>query len=171
MLQTKKQLKKIERKKLEMRDRLWGQVNPAHLWQGGEKTVGWLLVPRAMPLILKIMDDLSNGKPVSSVYFDLWCRTYNDSYVVTNKQQEMAFSAGFSGQRAVRTWRDRIKILADLRFIDVKAGPSGPISYVLIWNPYLIIKYHYESKTPGLQEAAYNALMERVLEIGASDLD
>jgi len=169
---TKKRVRKIQRKKLEMRERLWGKVDPEKLWEGDADKPGWLLVPRAMPLILRIMDDLSNGKPVSAVYLDLWFRTFdNDAYVVTSKQQEMAFSAGFGGQRAVRTWKDRVKILADLGFVDVKAGPSGPISYVLIWNPYKVIKHHYESKTPGLQEAAYNALMERVIEIGASDLD
>lgn len=169
---TAKQRKKIDRKKLALRESLWGKIDESRLWKADTAHPGYHQVPRAMPLILKIMDDMSNGKPVSSTYFDLWCRTYNEeAYVVTNKPQEMAYSAGFGGQRAVRTWKDRMKILAALGFIDVKEGPSGPISYVLIWNPYIVIKNHHQRNTPGLQQAAYNALMERVIDIGAKDLD
>jgi hypothetical protein len=51
-------------------------------------------------------------------------------------------------------------------FIDVKPGPSGPMSYILIWNPYLVIKEHREKGTPGLREDRYNALMARAAEIG-----
>jgi hypothetical protein len=64
---------------------------------------GWLSIPRAMPLLLQIMDNLSKGKPVSSAYLDLWCRTYDDSLIVANKSREMAFFSGFTGERAERT--------------------------------------------------------------------
>lgn len=93
-----------------------------------------------MPLILQIMDDLSNGKPVSSTYLGLWCATWDNSMVNVAKHQEMAHAAGFTGQRAVYTWAGRIKVLRDLNFIDVKAGKSGPISHVLIWNLHRTIR-------------------------------
>ena len=95
---------------------------------------GFATIPKTMPIILQIMDDLSNGKPVSSTYLGLWCDTWDNSMVNVSKPAEMAHAAGFSGQRAAYTWGGRIKILQDLRFIDVKAGKSGPISHVLIWN-------------------------------------
>jgi hypothetical protein len=78
----------------------------------------------------------------------------------------MAFHAGFASQRAERTWKLKLKALHKLRFIDLKSGPSGPESYALIWNPYLVIKWHRQQKTTGLREDKYNALAVRALEIG-----
>jgi hypothetical protein len=50
----------------------------------------------------------------------------------------MAFYSGFTGERAEYTWASRIRILTDLGFIDIKSGPSGTISYILILNPYQV---------------------------------
>jgi hypothetical protein len=82
----------------------------------------------------------------------------------------MAFHAGFSGERAERTWASRIRILKELSFIDLKSGPSGPLSYALIFNPYLVVKHHWASKHPGITEADWNGLRARMLEVGAIDL-
>lgn len=165
---NKKRLSKIARQKLKMRASLWPDLDEAQLWMR-EKSDGWLSVPRTMPLLLQIMDSLSKGKPVSSTYLDLWCRTYDNSFVIANKDREMAFFSGFTGARAVRTWATRIHILENLRFIDVKEGPNGPISYVLIFNPYLIVREHYG--TGHVNKAFFNSLRQRMIEIGAQDLD
>src|ERR1700733_11826987 len=132
---NQKRLKKIERQKLALRASLWPKLKEDHLWMR-KHSDGWLSIPRAMPLLMQIMDNLSKGKPVSSTYLDLWCRTYDDSFIVANKSREMAFFSGFTGERAERTWASRIRILADLGFIEVAEGPNGAISYVLIYNPY-----------------------------------
>ena len=122
-----------------------------------------------MPLIMTIMDDLS--EPVSSTYIDLWCRAFDECFVTLSKPREMAFHSGFTGQRGERTWRERMKILNELGFIDIKEGPSGPMSYALILNPYLVIRRLMLSKRPGVRTDKYNALMERAGEIGATDLE
>ena len=61
-----------------------------------------------------------------------------------------------------------MRILRELDFIDVQEGPNGPLSYVLIWNPYLVIKQHEAAKR--LDRKTFNALRERMIEIGAGDL-
>jgi hypothetical protein len=119
---------------------------------------------------MNIMDDMANGQPISSTYFELWCRSFDENFVVLSKPQQSAFHAGFTGQRAERTWRGRLKILADLGFIALQDGPSGPASYVLILNPYKVIQYHLEKKHPGIRQDKYNALMERALEVGDESL-
>jgi hypothetical protein len=134
-----------------------------------ERSDGWLSVPRAIPLLMQIMDNLSKGKPVSSTYLDLWCRTYDDSFVVANKSREMAFFSGFTGERAERTWASRMNILADLGFIEIAEGPNGPVSYVLLYNPYQVVKKHFEKGA--INVASFNALKQRMIEIGAQDLD
>jgi hypothetical protein len=162
--------KKIAQKQLALRNRLWPGLQEGLLWHR-RLSHGFTNIPRTMPLMMSIMDDLSKGKPVSAAYLDLWCRAFDESFVVLSRSREMAFHAGFDGQRGERTWRERIKILAELSFISLKEGPSGPMSYALIHNPYLVIKWHHAQKTPGLVEAKYSALLERALEIGAADLD
>ena len=165
--ESKKRLSKIARQKLRMRDTLWPELDEARLWSR-ERSDGWLSVPRPMPLLMKIMDSLSKGKPVSSTYLDLWCRTYDDSFIIANKDREMAYFSGFTGERAVRTWTMRMRTLKDLGFIDIKSGPNGPISYVLIFNPYLVVRRLYEDGQ--INETFFNSLTQRMIEIGAHDL-
>ncbi len=80
----------------------------------------------------------------------------------------MAFFSGFTGERAVRTWVTRMHILRDLGFIDIKEGPNGPISYVLIFNPYLVVREHHHAGR--VNAAFFNSLTQRMIEIGAQDL-
>jgi hypothetical protein len=166
--ENKNRFSKIARQKLALRDSLWPKLDEETLWMR-EKSDDWLSVPRAMPLLQQIMDNLSKGKPVSATYFDLWCRTYDDSFIIANKSREMAFFSGFTGERAERTWASRMHILADLGFIDIKEGPNGPISYVLILNPYHVVNRHVE--LGNINAATFNALKQRMIEIGAQDLD
>ena len=119
---------------------------------------------------MDIMDDLANGKPISKAYLEIWCQSY-DECVVTLKHREMAFQAGFAGERGERTWKERIRSLHDLLFIDLKGGPCGSESYALIRNPYLVIRWHHARKQPGLLPDKVNALMARATEIGAPDFD
>lgn len=158
----------IAKKQIAQRDLLWPSAEP---WLWNRKTnKGFATIPKTMPIILQIMDDLSNGKPVSSTYLGLWCETWDNSMASLAKQQELAQAAGFGGQRAVYTWMGRMQLLKELSFIDIKAGKSGPMSSVIIWNPHWIIRRHYAQKTPGLVDAHFNALVERALEIGANDM-
>jgi hypothetical protein len=161
--------KKIARRQLELRDRLWPALPQERLWTRHTHD-GFTTLPKAMPLILSIMDDLANGQPVSMTYLELWCRTFDENFVTLSKPREIAFHSGFHGQRAERTWRARLNILAELGFISLREGPSGPASYALIYNPYKVIQDHYERRTSGLRADKYNGLMDRAIEIGDESL-
>jgi hypothetical protein len=162
--------KKIAQRQIELRNRLWPTHHDGHLWRR-QAHDGFMTLPRTMPLMLEIMNDLAGGQPVSTTYLELWGRAYDESFVTLSKPREMAFHAGFAGQRGERTWRGRMKLLAQLGFINIKEGPSGPMSYALILNPYLVIRRHMQEGHPGVRADKYNALMQRAGEIGASDLD
>ncbi|MFZ3181673.1 MAG: hypothetical protein WA156_16030 [Methylocystis silviterrae] len=165
---TKKELSAIAKKQLAVRDQLWPGAEIS-LWDRNAHK-GFTTIPKTMPLIMKIMDEMTKGAPISSTYLTLWCSTWDNSYVALGKSEEMAYSSGFSGQRGVHTWTARMKKLQELGFIDIKAGKSGPMSHAIVWNPHLAIRHHYEMKTPGLLEASYTALLERALEVGAKDM-
>lgn len=160
--------KAIEKKHLAQREMLWPGAE-AWIWHR-DKNKGFATIPKTMPLILQIMDDLSKGKPLSSTYLILWCDTLDNGMINAHRPQEMAHAAGFSGHHAVYTWEGRVKLLQELNFINVKAGRSGPISHVLIHNPHMVIRGHHDAKNPGLPEASFNALLERALDVGAKDM-
>ena len=166
---TKRQSQKIQESYLQIRDELWPELDKDMLWDRTKK-VGFTTIPRTMKHIQRIMDEMSNGRPLSCVYLALWCRLYDGSMVVIDNQEKMAFESGFTGQRAVTVWKDRMRKLVELNFIDVQPGASGEFNYVLIWNPYRIIKEHRDAgRIPN--NTSYNALLDRAFEIGAdSDL-
>lgn len=169
MATKQKQQSKIADQKMQLRQSLWPDINNEELWLR-KKSKGWLTVPRVMPLLLRIMDMLApKGKPVSATYLDLWCRTYDDSFVVASKPREMAYFAGFTGDRAQHTWATRIRQLEALGFIKFKEGANGPVNYVLLLNPFRIVRQHIDSGA--LRGDAANALRARMIEIGATDLD
>lgn len=159
----------ITQRQLEAREKLWPEVTNQRLWDRKVRT-GFVAVPRLLPLIMSIMDDLSDkGFPVGQTYFELWSRQFDELFLTLNRPEEMAFHAGFSGQRALRTWKDRVRRLAQLGFIDVKPGPLGELSYAILFNPFHVIKRAYlEEKIP---EGKWQALVIRANEIGADDLD
>ena len=164
---NRKARSKIERRTKQLRDNLWPDAE-TRIWTY-EKSDGWLNIPRSMPVIMRILDSLTKGQPVSSTYLELWCRTYNNGFITASRAREMAFFSGFDGERAQRTWLSRIRKLCDLGFIEVKEGPSGPVSYILINNPYTPLKkLHKDGK---IYEPFWNALIERMIDIGATDLD
>ena len=85
-----------------------------------------------------------------------------------NSERELAMESGFSGQRAESTWVGRMKILKNLGFIDYRDGPKGRHNYVLLFNPYLVVKGHKQKGA--FQEQPFVALLARTQEIGAGDL-
>lgn len=156
-------------RQLEARAKIWPEITNHMLWDRTERD-GFSTVPRAMPLMMNIMDDLAGkGFPVGQTYIELWCRLYDELFLTLNRPEEMAFYAGFTGQRAVRTWKDRVKRLAQLGFIGLKSGPLGDMSYAVFFNPYHIIKRAYLRKL--VAEDKFRALVIRANEIGAFDLD
>jgi len=159
--------KSISQKRIDLRARLFPDVKLVDLWNRKNRA-GFTTIPRGLPLVMVLMDKLSKGKPVSSTYFEIWCRMFDESFL-TLKPREMSVHAGFSGQRAEKTWSERIKILKNLGFIDTKPGPEGEFSYAVVFNPYLVLKKKFDQKHSVLDEKDKNTLIQRMSEIGADD--
>ena len=151
------------------REELWPELDENRIWNRG-RSHGFSTVPRTLTLVGTIADSMAEkNKRVSTTYIGLWCRVWDTGVVVIENEYEVATEAGFTGERRIYTWRDRIKQLAALGFIDVKAGPKGPHQFILIFNPYQVLYDH--SKTGGIQSHLWLALVERAEEIGARDID
>ncbi|MER9405927.1 hypothetical protein NKI36_18020 [Mesorhizobium caraganae] len=159
----------ILQRQLDAREKLWPELTDNMLWSMDNE--GWVALPRLIPLMLSIMDDLSGkGFPVSRTYLELWSRIrIEESFLALNRPEEMAFHAGFEGQRALRTWKDRVQRLAQLGFIGLKPGPLGDLSYAIVYNPYHVIKRAY--LIGQVHENKWQALVIRANEVSAFDLD
>jgi len=158
----------IAKRQIEARSKLWPDLEAQMLWSMDND--GWVAVPRLMPLMMSIMDDLSGkGYPVGQTYLEMWCRLREEQFFTLNRPEEMAFHSGFEGQRALRTWKDRVQRLANLGFIGLKSGPLGDLSYAVFYNPYHIIKRAFLDGK--VQERKWQALIVRANEISAFDID
>ena len=128
-----------------------------------------------MPLFINLINDISKkvtgGKavPAGRSYLVLWCRVRDGAFLDIENEIVAALEAGYAGERNVTTWREHLHVLQDLGFIDCKPGPAGPMQFVLLWNPYHVVK---KLRAKGIiQDAAYTAIVKRAIEIGATDLD
>jgi hypothetical protein len=167
---SKSRNRAIVQQQVALRRKLWPFVEDGDLWLRKDRT-GFATLPRAMPIILTIMDGMTKGKRVSSTYLELWCRVMDEMFIQLQSHSAMAFGSGFEGERAVRTWRERMRWLQEKGFIDIKPGAHGDMSYAILLNPFHVIRRHYEAKDPGVTEARFVALMARAHEIRAEDLD
>lgn len=98
----------------------------------------------------------------------LWCRVFDEGFVKIESEAVAALEAGYTGERNVTTWREHLSVLKDLGFIDCKDGPAGPFQYILLFNPYQVVKSLYAKGW--VQQASYTALFQRAMDIGATDL-
>jgi len=160
-----RQAAKIKQKYMDIRNSLWGHIATERLWHR-KTNVGFVTIPKTMPLIMQIMNDMSPGKPVSQTYFTLWCHTWDQSMVEIQNTMPFAFESGFTGKRAESTWKGRMKILSNLKFIDIKPAQYGEFSYILIWYPHKVLKKYYDNGKI-IRPQYYTALMELANRIGA----
>ena len=155
--------KRTSRTKL--RRLLWPELPREEMWSRTE--AGWVALPRTLPLILAIMDDLSGSKHLGATYLELSCRDFGDHLVILSKPREMALHAGFKGKRAESAWLSRVGLLKDLGFIKLKDGPTGAYSYALIMNPHRAVK---ELAQKGkVKSDLLTALRQRAIEVGSDD--
>jgi len=169
--QLQKKANKAKEAAIAMRKFLWPEVTEAHLWLLDERTrKGFAQIPRTIPLLINIIGDAAKrvtgrSVPAGRTYLVLWCRVFSEGFVRIDSEPAAAMEAGYSGERNVTTWREHLRVLKELGFIDFKEGPSGPMQYVLLFNPYAIVKsMHSNGLIPTSQ---YTAFFQRASDIGA----
>lgn len=158
------------KRNLATRSRLWPTLSSEMVWNWRDRD-GFFNIPRTMPYFFRIMDECSKNKPLSYTYFALWCRCWDESGLIKiNSPVLFAAESGFSGQRAVGTWRARMKILEKLGFIKTKPLGIEKLGYVVLINPYKVVKKLSQDGTYQ-DEGWFNALIERAEEIKATDFE
>jgi hypothetical protein len=166
VIQQKKRKSKAEENAVKLRAEIWPELKEEDVWNR-KKQAGWTTVPRTMPLLMAIIDSLSKNHPAGQTYFVLWCHVFDASFLTIANPEVFAAETGFSGERKLSTWRQRMKTLQDLGFIDAKKGGAGDYHYVLIPNPHIVV-HKLKDQIP---QSLFRQLLDRALDIGAKDIE
>lgn len=139
------------------------------LWHR-KKNDGFITIPRTLPIVMQAIDAQSKGQPAGHTLFCLWARSPDHSLLSIENPMTFAAEAGFVGERAVDTWRRRMKRLRELGFIQTKSGASGEFHYVLLLNPNAVMEWMRSQNL--IQNDLYSRFLERLADIGAfSDIE
>ena len=173
--------KSIPESELALRDSMWPDAE-VRFWHP-RLHGAFISIPKTLPFLGRMMDEMSKNFPVSETYATLWCWTWdNNAYTRLNHIEEMAFAAGFTGQRGIRTFQDRLKRLEALGFVELKAAGNSKMAFAYLPNPHAVIFRHFEALTSpsatseakelarGLQEGTFNAFLARAQELGCKDV-
>jgi|SRR6185437_7341248 len=160
-----KRVSKAQERALQLRQDFWSDISEDSLWHR-KKHAGYTSIPRTMPILMNIIDALSKNQPAGRTYFVLWSRTYDESLLIIDNPMTLAWEAGFSGERALSTWKQRMRTLESLGFILAKDGAAGAFHYVLLLNPHQVV---WKLKDR-IQEQMFRQLIDRANDIGAKDL-
>ena len=132
-----KSISAIERRK-QLKEELW----PTEIAWTGEKVKGWFKAPRTLPLILAVMGEkgISGNQDPAPAYLELFSRHMGQGIIEMEPEEDHAFAAGYEGTRGTRTWRERMKILQNHGFIQVKPKGNRQFGYILIVHPALVLE-------------------------------
>lgn len=139
--------------------------NMAPAWIWGRKTNdGYTTAPRTLPIVMQAIDAVSKGQPAGHTLFCLWARAPDHPLVTIENPATFAAEAGFNGERAVDTWRKRMKRLKELSLIWAKPGATGEFHYVLLLNPNVAMENM--RRNGKLQDGLYARFKDRLIEVG-----
>lgn len=163
--------KQTRRRRLNMTERAEEQMKiqfpdyPEELLWRRSRNHGFATIPRSLPLAMQAIDAQSKGQPAGHVLLCLWIRAPDHPLLTIDAPAAFATEAGFEGERAVDTWRRRMRTLRDLGFIETKEGSTGDFHYVLLMNPNIGIE---KLKRAGkAQTSFYGRFRDRLIDIGA----
>lgn len=170
----------IKSKDIVLRDTYWPDAED-RLWDRGRMD-GYATVPKTLPILMRAMDELSNGKPLGATYFALWCATWDNGFVRLGRSTDLPYASGFTGARGVRLWQERMKILESFGFVELRPSGEHKLGLAFLPNPNIVLLRLWHDKVKasagpfvppglgGLREATFTAFFERALDVGANDV-
>jgi hypothetical protein len=149
------------------REEFW----PHEIAWTGENETGWFRAPRTLPLLLALLatKKVSGATDPTRVYVELLARHVDQGVVQMAGDEEHAFAAGYDGERGVRSWRERIKVLEQAGIIRVRQLGSKRIAYVLLVHPAVYVKQLRDSGK--VDDGWWDAYRHRQMETGESPPD
>ncbi|MBF3419113.1 hypothetical protein ISF41_22435 [Burkholderia pseudomallei] len=167
---------KRKRKTLEDAAKQYRNIGFAHVPEEDVWTSergGWAAVPRPIGMIAANVIGAAHKKmfqktcAAGSTYLTLWLRAQGSGVSRIESEADAAFEAGYGGQRGITTFRQHMRALKSLGFIDYIEENRGRIKWVLLLNPYRVVKKLFDGGH--IELATYLAVTERSNAIGVGD--
>jgi hypothetical protein len=107
----------------------------------GENEKGWFRAPRTLPLLLALLSSkkVSGNTDPTRVYVELLARHVDEGVVQMATDEEHAFAAGYDGERGVRSWRERMRLLEEIGVIKIRRMGAKRFAYVLLVHPNVFV--------------------------------
>ena len=148
-----------------LREEFWpGSFN--WIWDTStQKQKGFVTLPRLMPWITTLIRHVCKSGDPTPVYWEFWCRHMGQGLVEIRDEEECAFAAGYTSTRALRTWYEHVRTLADCHFIDFREVGLRKVGFVFLPSPLAVARWYYEQgKTP---KGWWESFRSRAREVGA----
>jgi hypothetical protein len=158
----------IDLTQLNLRNRLWPD-SASLIWDRKKKTtVGFTTIPRLLPLIMILIDHLKEKGEGDArmAYLELWSRTRDAQIVSIKDEEDIAYASNCTRpKRAIRTWKDHMRVLKRLGFIMVASDGNREFGHILLLDPLAVAAcLHNENRTP---PGWWSAFTRRADEVGA----
>jgi hypothetical protein len=160
---------KADQRREQLREQLWPD-SADRVWKGPEET-GYWCAPRILPLLLHLTKEkgIVGEKDCSFVYLELLSRDFGQGIVEIRDEDEHAFCAGYTSNRARRTWQERMHALASAGFIEVETKGNRPLGYVLVLHPTHVVSELRRQRK--VSDQWWNLLQQQLLEVGAPRIE
>lgn len=164
---SRRKRKNLSERRTELRETLWPD-SEGLIWTRKSHD-GYATIPRLLSLVAALAKYLAKGADgdPSCAYYELWSRATDEGIVQLKDEQECAYAAGYSGTRALRTWRERMGTLEDLGLIKAQAAGNRNYANILLINPLLAAARLRADKKRKVPDEWWTAFQSRVDEVGA----
>lgn len=152
------------KKAVERRERIRSEYfAEENVWRTEAKLKGWFRAPRTLPLVLALIKEVKGlvkkNVDLTATYLELWSRHYGEGVIEMTHDREHAYAAGYQGERAIRTWRERMGVLEELNLIrSVKIGSQ--YKFIALINPAEFLRsLDAKGRIPNEWMIAYKAVI------------
>lgn len=123
-----------------LRDQHFGAQAWERAWQGPDEK-GYACVPRVLPILLELAhaSAVTGRMDCRSAYVELLTQNWGQGFIDIKDEQAHAMRSGYTSKRGVRTWQERIKVLAKQGFIEIKPKSMREIGYILLRHPNSVV--------------------------------
>ncbi|MEC7523843.1 MAG: hypothetical protein VYE22_28430 [Myxococcota bacterium] len=149
---------------MKRRDTLWPNAEDLVF---DDKAGGWAPIPRVVPLVAGLINNLDRVN-AGHLYTVLWARNFGTGLVEVHDPVLLAFESGYAktAGRAERTFRERIEVLCELRFIETKPRGTRAHAYVLLHDPHRAVLRLHEERPDSFPKGWFEHFALRCDEIG-----
>jgi hypothetical protein len=127
---------------------------------------GWTQMPRTVPMIASLIDQLGGKNKAGRLYIALWSYDYGDGFVEVRDPVLMAGEAGYVTGRAERTFAERMRELEELGFIRTAEIGAREFGFALLLDPHIAVAKLRQRRPAAVPAKWWSAFVARCTSIG-----